>query len=210
MANTVVDTFNVRQEVWIKIPFIAIVHARITMLCTDINNASKEQIINDTTGYTDARDNSRSILEDKILIIKSRLKTYAIIENNPVVLKQADISESKLNRMSLSTLLSTARSIAELCITNADQLQTFMITAADGEQLLELAKQTSELNAHRNTVSGQHTENTSRLDELFARLRKDFKLMDTMVDGYIDNEEFLTIYHNVRRIHDVRGRSSSK
>ncbi|MDR1172682.1 MAG: hypothetical protein LBL24_09535, partial [Bacteroidales bacterium] len=69
---------------------------------------------------------------------------------------------------------------------------------------------TEGLNAHRDAVRGEHTENTSHLTGLFSQLREELKLMDTQVDAYIDDEEFLRTYFITRRIHDVKSGGAKK
>lgn len=210
MAQGVLDVFDGRKPLWENIPVLAGCVVRVAGLCGDINRAVKEQGENSSTGYTTAKDQARTDLEDCLFVTGSRLKAYAVVEHDPVAEALVRFSRSALDNMSLASLLTCARIVVDSCVAHGDKLQAdYMVTDAEVVVLQELIDRVATLNAHRNTVNGQRVETTVRLATLLSRLRSEIKLLDTLVDGYVTDEEFLTVYFAVRRIHDVRGGSSS-
>jgi hypothetical protein len=51
-------------------------------------------------------------------------------------------------------------------------------------------------------------EATTRLQNLFAQARKQLKTLDDLVEGYVEDDEFVATYFNARRIHDLKGRKT--
>ncbi len=209
MAKSVCDVFG-NSQVWRGNALIEESVAKITDLCAKINREATKQQQNDTKGYTASKEQERTLLEDRTFRLGGRLKVYAQKTGDKVVAAQVTFTRSTLDILSMNNLLTTARSVLETATGLLPTLAPYQVTQADVDELQQSVTVTEGLNAHRDAVRGERTENTTHLALLFSELRNELKLMDTQVEAYIDDEEFLRTYFITRRIHDIRGGSAKK
>ncbi len=210
MAKAVCDIFNSNNQLWQDNELIAEGVAKLTGLCSDVNRESAMQLQNDTKGYTASKEQARTRLEDLLYRVSSRVKVYAQKNGDKVTFALVSFSRSSLDQLSLNKLLIKARSVVDTCNGLLQELEPYRVKQEDVDELQQSIEATEGLNAHRDVVFGQRSENTSHLAGLFAKLREELKLMDTQVDAYIDDEEFLKAYFNTRRIHDVKSGGAPK
>jgi hypothetical protein len=150
------------------------------------------------------------MLEDKLFVIGRKLRAFARLEDDTVAANQADFSRSSLDALSLNNLLSLSRAIIEVCKVRLASLKAYGIAQADLTALQTAIDKLAALNAHRDAVLDFRMENTSSISKLLSKLRHELKTMDALVEGFIDDEAFLTVYFNARRIHDVKVESAKK
>lgn len=206
MGKAVYQVMGDFRPVWESKVHISAGCKRISDLITDIDQITKSQKTNNPKGHTAAIEQERTILEDQMYQIGSRLRAYAMTTNDVTLAAQVQFSRSSLDNLPLNKLLTLGRVIADACNTNMMALETYEVTQAEVETLQSAIRRTDHLNSHRDAVVDHRMENTSHLEELIERLRKELKIMDTLVDAYMIDEEFLTVYYNARRIHDIHGR----
>ncbi len=210
MAKATCEVFAGNGNVWQGEPLIVEGVTNLTDLCAKINREATMQQQNETKGHTANKEQERTLLEDRTFRIGGRLKVYAQKTGDKVTAAQVAFSRSSLDELSLNKLLTAARSVAESATRLLPSLAAYKVTQTDVDELKRSIDTTEGLNAHRDAVKGERTENTSHLVILFSELRKELKLMDTQVEAYIDDEEFLRTYFITRRIHDVKGGSAKK
>jgi hypothetical protein len=76
--------------------------------------------------------------------------------------------------------------------------------------LSQCIERTATLYAARDAVVDQRIEATADLDKLFNTARNQLKILDDLVEGYLEDETFITTYFNARRIHDLGGKKTKK
>lgn len=204
MARAVNSAFE-NSRVWHGNVLIEESAEKLKDFCSQINAEATKQELNKTKGHTAQKEQERTLLEDRTHKICGRLRVYAVKHDDEVTAAQVNYSRSSLDVLSLNKLLTTARKAVEIAAELLPSLEVYKVTQEDIDELQVSIDTTEKLNARRDAVKGERTENTSHLANLFSRLRKELKLMDTQVDSYIDDEEFREIYFNTRRIHDIRG-----
>jgi hypothetical protein len=86
------------------------------------------------------------------------------------------------------------------------ELINYQIDNAAVDKLSQSIELTSSLYAIRDTVVDQRVEATADLEKLFNTARKQLKILDDLVEGYLDDETFIATYFNARKIHDLKGK----
>jgi hypothetical protein len=210
MGKGVYDVFNSRPEAWKSNALITEGVGNIGRICGAIGEEAVKQETNATAGYTASLDRERTRTEDLTSLMAKRMKVFAHKTGNDVLAAEVSFSRSSLDQLSLNRLLVKATAVAKCAALYLSQLEPYQVTEGDVEILQASIAACGELSAHRTTVKSEHIENTGHLEELFDALRKELKLMDTQVEAFVTDEEFLKTYFIARRVHDVRGGSGKK
>jgi hypothetical protein len=186
MGKSVLVTFHKNENVWTGEPLIVEGVGNINSLLGKIDVEAARQKNNETPGFTAVKEQKRDMLEEALFRVCGRLKVYAVRSGDAKMAEKVRFTRTDLDNMSMNALLAAARTVAGL------------------------ADATDRLYSERDAAQSERTKNTSQLAALVSRLRSELKLMDTQVEAYIDDEEFLRTYFAARRVHDVRGGSAKK
>ncbi len=210
MSKAILDVFDNSKPVWENKPLLSAAYEGLKVLCRDIDKAAAKQQENAPEGYTAAKEAARTELKDKLFITGRKLRSFARLEDDTVMEKQSDFSRSSLNDLSLNNLLNLSRAIVEVCKTRLTQLEAYEIDDKTLTDLQEATEKLAVLNAHRDAVVDYRMENTLSIAGLLSKIRRELKTIDALIEGFIEDEAFLRVYFNARRIHDVRGGSKKK
>jgi hypothetical protein len=205
MGKSVLVTFHKNESVWMGEPLIVEGVGRIDGLLGKIDVEAVRQKDNETPSFTAVKEQKRDLLEEALFRVGGRLKVYAVRSGDVKIAEKVRFTRTDLDEMSMNALLATARTVAGVAEGLSEALAAYRITPEDVAALYELADVTDRLHAERDAAQSERSKNTSQLAALIGQLRSELKLMDTQVEAYIDNEEFLSTYFFARRIHDVRG-----
>ncbi|MDR0732440.1 MAG: hypothetical protein LBF08_00035 [Dysgonamonadaceae bacterium] len=206
MANAVLEHFDENVSAWTG---ISVVSAGVTALkgtVANITAAATKQEESNPVGYTAAKEDARDGLEHFVYQTALRLRVYAKITNNDVLLETVHFSRSALDHLRINDLLTRSRVILDACVANLSHLGDYQVTQDTVDDLQQRIDQTAQLYAQRDTVVDQRMEATAHLQKLFAQARKQLKTLDDLVEGYVEDDAFVATYFNARRIHDLRGR----
>lgn len=204
MVNAVLNLFDQNPDVTESNPMVAQHKEDILGVRDDILQAAIKQKSNASKGRTEAKDRSRTMLEEKIFLLGVRMRTYAAATDNTVLAAPLSFSKSSLSRTKTHDLLMLGRLIVDTAASCLEDLEPFKI---DGDMLDDLQTNIEEvatLYAERDTAVDSGMEATKQLARLFRLVRKTLKQMDDLVDGYVSDKTFVATYHNSRRIHAVR------
>ncbi|MDR2937740.1 MAG: hypothetical protein LBU92_02220 [Prevotellaceae bacterium] len=207
MAKAVCDVFDSSRQAWEGKVLIPAAYERLKMLCSSVGTTAAKQHENAPEGHTAAKEEARTVLEDLLFGVGRRLRAYARLEQDAVAEQQSSFSRSSLDLLSLNNLLNHARAIAEVCRVRVEQLRPYEVDEAVLTNLQAAIDKLTTLAAHRDAMMGFRMENTSSIISLLSQTRQELKTLDALVEGFVDDEAFLTVYFNARRLHDVRGGS---
>jgi uncharacterized coiled-coil protein SlyX len=135
-----------------------------------------------------------------------RVRSYAGIAGDEVLLEKMRFSRSALDVLGINDLLTRSRLVLDACTANLSALTEYQVDQNTINELQQLIDRTAQLYARRDTVIDQRMEATARLQELFAQARKQLKTLDDLVEAYVEDDTFVATYFNARRIHDLKGR----
>jgi hypothetical protein len=208
MMNAVVRHFDDNSNVWMNNPLVV---ERVNSLKTTgeaIKTAATKQKNTDSKGHTAAKERARNELESLLYRTAIRLRTHARLTNNDVLMAKLNFSQSELGRMKHNELLTCSRVVAAACEEYLPELANYQIDSAMVNELRQSIELTSSLYAERDTVVNQRVEATAGLEKLFVDARSQLKVLDDLVEGYLDDETFIATYFNARKIHDLRGKQA--
>ncbi|MDR1679205.1 MAG: hypothetical protein LBR81_05435 [Prevotellaceae bacterium] len=210
MIKAVDDVFSNCRAVWEEKTLLVACYERLHGLNERIVVAAAKQKENAPEGHTAAKENARTMLEDRLFVMGRRLLAFAYLQKDTVAATQADFSRSSLDNYSVNNLLSFARAIFKLCEARLSLLKDYEIDDAAMKDFQAVIDRLANLNAHRDAMVGFRMESTASIASLLSKARQELEIMDSLVEGFIVDEAFLTVYFNARRIHDVRGGSRKR
>jgi hypothetical protein len=208
MAEAVLQFFDKHESIWSKIKLVVACITKTRSIVNAINAAAKKQNENNPKGYTATKEQTRDSLETAIYQTGLRVRSYARETDNEILLEKTNFSRSTLGSMPTNNLFIIANVLADACSEYLAELAEYEIDQSIIDSLRELAMQTRTLYAQRDTVIDERMEATTRLEQLFTKLRTQLKILDDLVEGFIKDDTFVATYFNARRIHDLKGRHS--
>jgi hypothetical protein len=206
MSNAVLKHFDSNQPVWTNIRVVADGVRLLRNTLTDIAGTATKQGENNPVGHTAAKEHSRDKLEGLVYQTALRVRSYAGIESDDVLLEKMRFSRSSLDNLGINDLLTRSRIVLDACVAHLPVLSNYQVDQNTVAELQQLIDQTAQLYALRDTVIDQRMEATTRLQNLISQTRKQLKTLDDLVEGYVEDDVFVATYFNARRIHDLKGR----
>ncbi|MDR1129818.1 MAG: hypothetical protein LBK96_02430 [Prevotellaceae bacterium] len=206
MSNAVVTHFDNNVPVWSRIRIIAEGVGRLKTTIADITATATRQSINNPVGHTVAKEQAREGLEDLVYLTALRIRSYAGIAGDEVLLEKMRFSRSALDVLGINDLLTRSRLVLDACTVNLSALTEYQVDQKTADELQGRIDRTAQLYAQRDTVIDRRMEATARLQQLFAQARKNLKTLDDLVEAYVEDDTFVATYFNARRIHDLKGR----
>jgi hypothetical protein len=206
MVEAVLKHFDNHASIWVKITLITMVLEKLRSIVEAINAAAIKQNQNNPVGHTASKEQIRDMLETILYQTALRVRTYAGIIGDEVLAEKTKFSRSSLDLLGNNDIVIISNILADACTEHLAGLVDYQVDQAMVDKLRELATQTRTLYAYRDTVIDERMEATSRLQQLFTQARKQLKILDDTVEGYIEDDTFVATYFNARRIHDLKGR----
>jgi hypothetical protein len=206
MSNAVLTLFDEHAPAWTDSVVVADGVQQFRTTVATIVTAATKQGDNDPKGHTAAKERARDELENLVYRTALRLRSYASKVGDDVLKSKTLYSRSDLDRLKQNDLLNCSRVILNVCIEKLPELSAYLIDQSTVDSLQQCIDRAGELYAHRDTVEDERMEATAHLGLLFDQARKNLKAIDDLIEGYVDDEEFVAAFFNARRIHDLRGR----
>ncbi len=129
---------------------------------------------------------------------------------NKVILQSVDFSISSLQSGSSREVINRCKIIAATAQANLAYLTDYKVTATDITALHDAINNAIPKAAPRDAAGAERRGITLTLPALFSDAGEEANDLDDLVEGLIDNEDFVTGYFVVRRINDMRGGKSKK
>jgi hypothetical protein len=206
MSNAVLTHFDNNVSVWSGIRIVAESVGKLRNTLLDITGTATRQSENNPVGHTVAKEQSRDGLEELVYLTALRVRSYAGIAGDEVLLEKMRFSRSALDLLGVNDLLIRSRLVLDACVANLPALTEYRVDQTTVNELQQRIDRTAQLYAQRDTVIDQRMEATARLQQLFAQARTQLKTLDDLVEAYVEDDAFTATYFNARRIHDLKGR----
>jgi uncharacterized coiled-coil protein SlyX len=210
MLNAVLAHFDNNTPIWTGISIVATGVNKLKNTVANITVAATSQGETKPVGHTAANEQARDGLENLLYLTALRVRSYAGIAGDEVLLEQMRFSRSALDLLKINDLLTRSRLVMDACTANLSALTEYQVDQNTINDLQQLIDQTAQLYAQRDTVIDQRMEATARLQELFAQARKQLKTLNDLIEAYVEDNSFVATYFNARRIHDLKGRKVKK
>ncbi|MDR3268367.1 MAG: hypothetical protein LBT83_04795 [Tannerella sp.] len=208
MSNAVLTHFDNNVPAWTGIRVVSNGVGKLRTTLTDITGTATKQGENNPVGHTAAKEHARDGLEGLVYLTALRVRSYAGIAGDDVLLEKMRFSRSALDILGTNDLLTRSRLVLDACVAHLPALTDYQVDQKTIDDLQQRIDRTAQLYAQRDTVIDQRMEATARLQQLFTQARKELKILDDLVEGYVEDDAFVATYFNARRIHDLKGRKA--
>lgn len=144
-----------------------------------------------------------------MLATAQRLRPYAAITDNQVLLRETKFSESSIQRKKDSTLINIARQIAH----RADEYKTlaagYKIKPTDIVALNEAIADFEPLPTQASLIGSDRALATANLANQFKEATRLLKLLDDLVPALVEDQTFVDRYKTVRKVADRSSHGSA-
>ncbi|WP_143307726.1 hypothetical protein [Chitinophaga vietnamensis] len=195
---------------WNKLPPVT---PLVEGLRSDINKLHtqlKQQEANSTVGHTLNKDLHFDKLRERIYQLSLKLRAFAKLRQDNVLLVEVNYSPSQLDSMSTAVLLQRCYTIVELANTYLPDLTNFNIAGQDIADITALIKAAEPMPSQRDVIAGTRKMVTSTIPELFVHAKAQLDILDDLVEGLVTDSTFTETYFNLRRVNDRVGRGVAK
>jgi hypothetical protein len=208
MSSAVLTLFDRNPLAWKNTGVVADGVGRLRSTIADITGTATKQGENNPVGHTTAKEHSRDRLEDLVYRTALRVRSYAGIVGDDVLLEKMRFSRSSLDNLGINDLLTRSRIILDACVAHFPALDDYQVDRRFHPIVNNRIPQSVELSGLVDKLLQFVNSVLTRLQNLFAQIRKQLKTLDDLVEGYIEDDEFVATYFNARRIHDLKGRKA--
>jgi hypothetical protein len=143
-------------------------------------------------------------LEGLVYLTALRVRSYAGIAGDDVLLEKMRFSRSALDILGTNDLLTRSRLVLDACVAHLPALTDYQVDRKTIDDLQQRIDRTAQLYAQRDTVIDQRMEATAPLQQLFGQARKQLKTLDDLVE----DDVFVATYFNACRIHNLKGKKA--
>ena len=210
MYNAVLQYLDENFEIWHNVTPVANQQAHLKSIVVSINNKSEEQQGKSTEGYTASKIVAMDTMVNLAYKMALRIKGYAKKGGNEVILQSVDFSMSELQSGPPTEIINRCKIIAATAQANLAYLTDYKVTATDITALRDAINNAIPKAAQRDAAGAERSGITLTLPALFSDAGEEANDLDDLVEGLIDNEDFVTGYFAVRHINDMRGGKSKK
>jgi hypothetical protein len=163
-----------------------------------------------TVGYTKDRNGQLHAMCDLAYGLLLKIRSYARISNNQVLLHAIDYSESHLRRGRETEVINRCQMIHDKGQEHQAALADFMVTPDVLAHLHTAIQNFSPLSAKRDIVLGERATATANIPSLIESVRNELLTLDDLIEGLVRDKDFVTTYIQVRQIIDRTGRGESE
>jgi len=211
MYNAVLQYLDENFEIWHNVTPVANQQAHLKSIVDSISNKSEEQQGKSTEGYTVSKIVAMDTMVNLAYKMALRIKGYAKKAGNEVILQSVDFSMSELQSGPPTEIINRCKIIAATAQANLAYLTDYKVTATDITALRDAINNAIPNAAQRDAAGAERRGGiTLTLPALFSDAGEEANDLDDLVEGLIDNEDFVTGYFAVRHINDMRGGKSEK
>lgn len=200
MANQVVLHVDSQPALWNGSAPIAGVINEIRAFVTALSQQGLTQSQRQTTGYTQNKEAQKDVMCKLALNLVFKLRGYAKVNKDNVLLQAVDYSESDLRR-------NPEMDVVNRCQTIHDKGREYLKKAAEYQLTSESLKafQTAidtfrPLTTQRDQISNSRTTITANIATILEQLRERLDMLDDLVNGLITDADFVATYRKSRTV----------
>lgn len=210
MCKAVLAHLDSKPGVWnVFSPLASVVH-NFRTLVHNLHQQNMTQAERSTVGYTKDRNGQLHAMCDLAFNILLKIRSYARISNNQVLLHAIDYSESHLRRGRETEVINRCQLIHDKGQEYLAALGDYMITPQMLTQLQSAIDTFSPLSAKRDIILGERVTATANIPALIESVRKELMTLDDLIAGLVTDRDFVTTYVQVRQIIDRGGRGENE
>lgn len=210
MYNAVLRYMDDHSDAWATITLIADKKSEMAESIAEISGKGIIQQQKNPKGYTSDKNAALETMTGLAYKIALRVKAFARKNRNAVLLQAVSYSQFALETGPETEMINRCALIAGAATDNLGSLSAYKVTADDIEALTDAIDAARPKSAERDAVGGERTAITGNLQQLFSEAREHATELDDLVEGLVDDPDFVESYFAVRRINDRRGGRSQQ
>ena len=201
MASATIQLLN-DHDVLLK-PFIVITEQKrkITDLLKEVELHKEGQEESDTTEQTRTKNELMADLVDRTAKVALKARGLAKVTGDSKLLNRVNFSRydiaDKSDQYSLDTVGAILKAVEE---EKTALVQGYNLFHGEIDALEALAARVDTLITERRVSASSGKASTANLSEAIGELRQAWDVMDDLVEGIIEDEDFIETYNNSRRI----------
>ena len=205
MLKGEISYLDQHSETWQSLKPVAAVVENLKRINREIDEAALTQASGDTTGHTRQKDNLFDTMTQRAQKIADKVAAFAMVANNMVLLKAVNYSATSLNSGTEQEVVKRCQVIMDTAREHIEALGDYNLTP---DILTELENDIAAYNAilgEREVTAAERINARQSIPELISQARAEFKVLDKLVTGMIDDEDFVNGYFIEHAIKNRRG-----
>jgi hypothetical protein len=210
MCKAVLAHIDSKPAVWNNFaPIVAIVdNFRSTVEALSQQNMLQAE--RTTVGYTKDKDMQMTVMCNLTYQLLLKIRSYARIMNNQVLLYAINYSESQLQRGRETEVINRCQLIHDKGQEYLANLADFLVTPDLLSELQRAIDNFKPLSAKRDMVAGERITATANIPTLLKTVREELRKLDDLMAGLVTDKNFINTYTQVRYIIDRGGKSEGE
>lgn len=202
MVFRVITGMNTEKEVWENETEVVGVFTHIESGYNAIEVKNLVILGTDTTGYTVSKNNLFDSITHQTHKLVLKMRAYAKIKKDYVLLPLVDLSYSGLSRGIEIDAINRCQALVDTATSLMPKLANFKVT----EPMLTAIR--NEIKEYNKSMGSRSTAGTSvivsggEIDEEISSLRSHLDTLDSLIEGVIEDESFIARYNDWRKIID--------
>jgi hypothetical protein len=131
------------------------------------------------------------------------------VKGDEVLLESVRYKKSAFELMPAQSLLQVSQIVINHARTNLADLGDYGVTEAGIANLEGIHSQIMRLISLRDTAGGTKKAATDSIPEMLTQMRDKLDLLDDLIESLVEDDEFVNVYYNMRKIIDRGGRTAT-
>lgn len=208
MYQSVLSHLDKFPAVWNQLAPITPVVEHLRKIVADMLIQSQLQSQLETMGYTKRKDAHMSQITEHAYELGLKLRSYAKVVNDHVLLHAVDFSYTAIRRGAVQLILQRCQRIAQHARDHLAELTAYQVTEEEVAALEQLLTTAEPMTPERNVIAGARKTATGSIPALVSKGREQLDLLDGLVESMVSDATFISTYFNLRPVYERVGRSS--
>ena len=201
MSKATVSLMDDHQELWVDFPVIATQKAKIEGIQEQLGTQKDDRLVIDTRAHTKTKNEKLSALGSRTGRLAIRARALARINKDNELLLATDYTKRQIERGSDQDTMNAIHKI----VSAVEPHEAILVADYNlGEtELAEIKTETEAVDrliVDRTTTNAAGKSATAQVSDLVQDLVEEWELMDDLVEGIIDDADFVDTYYTTRRI----------
>lgn len=202
MFKAVIALLETYPATWSTVSPMVTVVSDLKAVVSTVEQQSQQQLNHNPTGYTTQKDDLLAILLERTYKLAAKMKAFAKVTKNNILLALVDYEPSSLQDGSEMEVIKRCEIILKKATENLANLAPYNVTQAELDVATQSLAAVVPLFSQRDAVRSERKTATSSIPELLREGRDHLDILDDLVDGLIEDDTFATSYRNTRNVVD--------
>lgn len=205
MVKAVVAYFYVNVQEWTDIPILKANVEKLRDSESQIFMADKTQKEKNPSGNTSQKDIQFAKMTKRGYKLSCKIASYALEVNDQTLIPLVNFSMTQLESGTENDVVARCQIIANKGLALLPKLEDYKVTEGEISLFQEEIEKFKMMPAERDLVTNERKGAVKSIPEIISDARDILDKLDNNVDGFIENETFISGYHQIRLINSRKG-----